>query len=405
MNSNQRQRRQLLKGMGAAGLLAYVPFAAARSTSIQSPRMAVFLPRSGRYPTLSAEYLAGLTVGLSQHGFDAEALLPIEYGANPAGGIRKAQALLARERMDVISGVLCPTAALALEPALLGAGVPLLVNDSGANRLPVAAHSGIIIRQSLEYWQSCAAFGRWAPGQLGRRALLALGNLEYGYDFPAAFSDAFAASGGTLVATHVSGLSQAEEEFSGLAATIQQHRPDFVFALYSGPQAQRFLATYRASAWANKVPLASGGFLGATVPSGMAGPDWSVASWHAAASTCTRFAAACDAGNVRVTPFSVLGYESGDRIAAAWLASRSTSDSFVTALHTTALNGPRAQRQYHQASMESHGAHWIGLGPSGTTQSSLIKVISDDSFTTLNPLAQNAAQLQRRGWRNPYLVT
>lgn len=403
MNSNQRQRRQLLKGMGAAGLLAYVPFAAARSTSIQSPRMAVFLPRSGRYPTLSTEYLAGLTAGLAQHGFDADTMLPIAYGANPAVGLRQAQALLACERMDVMTGVFCPTAVMALEPALLGAGVPLLVNDSGANRMPAVAHSGIIIRQSLEYWQSCAAFGQWAPNQLGRRAVLALGNLEYGYDFPTAFSDAFAASGGTVVATHVSGMPQADQEFSGLAAAIREHQPDFVFALYSGPQAQRFLATYRASAWANRVPLASGGFLGATSPSGAASPDWSVASWHAATATCSRFAAACDADNVRVTPFSVLGYESGDRIATAWLAARSTSQAFVTALHATPSTGPRAQRQYHQANMESHGVHWIAA--SGTLQNSLAQVIHTESLSNRNPLSHFTAPQQRPGWANPYLIT
>lgn len=403
MNSNQHQRRKLLKGMGAAGLLAYAPFAAARSTSIQSPRMAVFLPRSGRYPTLSAEYLAGLTVGLSQHGLDADALLPIAYGANPNVGIRQAQALLTSERIDVMTGVLCPRAALALEPALLGAGVPLLVNDSGANRMPAGDHSGIIIRQSLEYWQSCAAFGQWAPNQMGCRAVLALGNLEYGYDFPAAFSDAFAASGGTVVATHVSGMPQADQEFSGLATAIQQHQPDFVFALYSGPQAQRFLANYRASAWANRVPLASGGFLDTSSAAGIAGPDWSVASWHAATATCSRFAAACDAGNLRVTPFSVLGYESGDRIATAWLAARSRSSAFVTALHTAPSTGPRAQRQYHLASMESQGAHWIA--PSGTHQSSPIEVVQGDASVTRNPFALYAAPQNARGWANPYLIT
>lgn len=403
MNSKQLQRRQLLKGVGAAGLLAYAPFAAARSTGVQSPRMAVFLPRSGRYPALSDEYLAGLTAGMAQHGLDADSLLPIAYGANPAAGIRQAQALLTSERMDVMTGVLCPTAALALEPALLGAGVPLLVNDSGANRMPAGDHSGIIIRQSLEYWQSCAAFGQWAPNQLGRRAVLALGSLEYGYDFPAAFSDAFTASGGTVVATHVSDLPQADHEFAGLAAAIQQHQPDFVFALYSGPQAQRFLATYRASTWASQVPLAGGGFLGASTPEGVAGPDWSVASWHAATATCSRFAAACDAGNVRVTPLSVLGYESGDRIATAWLASRSSSQAFVTALHATPPAGPRAQRQYHRASMESHGVHWIAA--SGTSPNSLAQVIDTELFSNRNPLAQNTAKRHLRGWVNPYLVT
>ena len=403
MNPNQHQRRQLLKGMSAAGILAYAPFAAASSSPVPSPRMAVFLPRSGRYPTLSDEYLAGLAVGLDQHGLDADALLPIAYGANPAVGIRQAQALLVRERVDVMTGVLCPTAALALEPALLSKGVPLLVNDTGANHMQAAAHSGIIIRQSLEYWQSCAAFGQWAPNQLGRRAVLAMGNLEYGYDFPSAFIDAFTASGGTVVATHLSDLPQADTEFSGLAEAIQEHQPDFVFALYSGLQAQRFLATYRANRWANTVPLASGGFLGANTPLGAAGPDWSVASWHAATATCSRFTAACDAGNLRVTPFSVLGYESGDRIATAWLAARSTSSAFVTALHAAPRTGPRAQRQYHLASMESHGSHWITA--SGRPHSSRVEAIQRNVLAIRNPLAQHTAQPPQRGWVNPYLIT
>ncbi len=302
-----------------------------------------------------------------------------------------------------MTGVLCPTAALTLEPALLHAGVPLLVNDSGANRMPTGDHSGIIIRQSLEYWQSCAAFGQWAPNHLGRRAVLAMGTLEYGYDFPTAFSEAFTASGGTVVATHVSGLPQVDHEFAGLAAAVQEHRPDFVFALYSGPQAQRFLANYRASAWANQVPLASGGFLGANTATGVAGPDWSVASWHAATAACSRFAAACDAGNVRVTPFSVLGYESGDRIGTAWLAARSTSQAFVTGLHATPPTGPRAQRQYHRASMESHGVHWIAA--SGALTNSLAQIIDFESISNRNPLAENTAKRQLRGWKNLYLVT
>ena len=218
MNTHQRQRRHMLKGMGAAGLLATVPFAAFANKGNASPRMAVFLPQSHRYPSLSAEYLAGLTLSLSQQGLGTEGLLPIEYGGNPIVAVRQAQDLLARERMLAMTGVLCPTAALALEPALLRAGVPLLVNDTGANRMVANASSGIIMRQSLEYWQSCAAFGQWAPGKLGRRALLAVGNLESGYDFPKAFSQAFAASGGTLVTTHVSDLPQAASEFAGLAA-------------------------------------------------------------------------------------------------------------------------------------------------------------------------------------------
>jgi ABC-type branched-subunit amino acid transport system substrate-binding protein len=402
MNSTPMHRRTLLKVLGAAGLLAQLPFASAGFHSLPSPRLAVFLPRSGRYPTLPQEYLAGLNLGLAQHGLDSKDMLPIEYAANPAKGIREAQTLLANEHMDVMTGVMCPTAALTLEPQLLAAGVPLLVNDCGANRMQAGEQSRIIIRQSLEYWQSCAAFGQWAPQQLGHRALLALGSLECGYDFPAAFSDAFAANGGTVVATHVSGLPQADQEFSGLEAAIQAHKPDFVFALYSGPQAQRFLDHYRASATANKTLLASGGFLGINTSDGVSGPDMSIASWHAAKANCSHFAKACDAGNLRITPFSVLGYESGNRIGTAWLAARFTFPAFVAALHATPSSGPRAHRQYHQASMETCGAHWIA--DCGAIQNSMVEVNMTEPFSNRHPLAKTAAT-QQRGWLNPYLVT
>ena len=401
MNPSQLQRRRLLKGLCAAGVLAHVPFAGAMSPSFRSPKMAVFLPSSSRYPTLSAEYLAGLRLGFAQLGVESNLIRPIEYGSAPGVAIRRAQTLLTQEPLDVLTGVICPTAALALEPALLNTGVPLLVNDTGANCMARVADSGLVIRHSLEYWQSCAAFGHWAATHVGRRAVLALGSLEYGYDFPRAFSDAFTASGGTLVATHISGMPQAQEEFSGLASMIQEHQPDFVFALYSGQQGKRFLDTYHASGLSDKVLLAGGGFLGTSESFGNRGPELSVASWHSANVSCTRFSAACATTNVPVTPFSVLGYESGERIANAWLTSGASEDAFAHLLGAQPGDGPREQRHYQMASMESHGAHWIAQA--GASPQSLARVTVNDSFSTSFAL-QNRLQPQR-GWANPYLVT
>lgn len=403
MNPSQLQRRRLLKGLCAAGVLAQVPFAGARSASagLRSPKMAVFLPRSSRYPTLSAEYLAGLQLGVEQLGVKSNLIRPIEYGSAPGVAIRRAQALLTGEPLDVLTGVICPTAALALEPTLLNTGVPLLVNDTGANCMARVADSGLVIRHSLEYWQSCAAFGHWAATSLGKRAVLALGTLEYGYDFPKAFSDAFTASGGTLLATHVSGMPQAQDEFSGLESAIQAHRPDFVFALYSGPQAKRFLDMYRASAMADKVLLAGGGFLGASESFGNRGPELSVASWHAANVSCTRFSVACATADVPVTPFSVLGYESGERIANAWLASSASAEAFAHLLRVQPGDGPREQRHYQTASMESHGAHWIAQ--TGVSQKPLTRVTANDLVSA--SFAMNTRIQPQNGWSNPYLVS
>lgn len=405
MHPTQLQRRQLLKGMGAVsalgavGALTAFPFSKA---SAAAPKMAVFLPRSSRHPTLSAEYLAGLRVGMAQTGVSSDALTPIEYGAAPGVAIRQAQMLLGQEKLDVLTGVLCPSAALDLEPALRNTGTPLLVNDTGANRMPRVAQSGLIIRHSLEYWQSCAAFGHWAAIHLGKRAVLALGTLEVGYDFPKAFSEAFVTNGGQTVSTHISNLPHEQAEFSGLAQTIQEQQPDFVYALYSGAQANRFLDFYRTSGAAGKVLLAGGGFMMGTDSGRSLRPDLSIASWHAAQQSCTQFSSACDATGLPVTPFSILGYESGMRIAQAWAASNRQADAFSHLLHAQAATGPRARRRYEVATMESHGAHWIAR--SGSMRQELIKVSAANPWLDL---ALNQLQIQpaQNGWTNPYLVT
>lgn len=408
MHTTHLQRRKLLKGMGAisalgaVGALSAIPFSKAIAASVAAPKMAVFLPRSSRYPTLSAEYLAGLRVGMAQTGVSPDALMPIEYGAAPGVAIRQAQLLLGQQAVDVLTGVLCPSAALGLEPALRNSGTPLLVNDTGANRMPRVTQSGLIIRHSLEYWQSCAAFGHWAASHLGKRAVLAMGNLEAGYDFPKAFRDSFSANGGQTVGTHISDMPHQPTEFSGLVQSIQEQQPDFVYALYSGTQARRFLDFYRASGAASKVLLAGGGFMMGADSHSSWRPELSIASWHAAQQSCTQFSSACDATGLPVTPFSILGYESGLRIALAWVASNRQADAFSHGLQTQAATGPRAQRRYEQAAMESHGAHWIAR--SGTLPQELIKVSAANPWRDLayKPLQIQPAQ---NGWTNPYLVT
>lgn len=129
-----------------------------------------------------------------------------------------------------------------LVPLLEANQVPFLASDTGADRLPtrLAARSPWLIAHTLGLWQSCAVLGQEAPRRWGSRALLCMGFLESGYDFPHEFRRAFEAAGGTVSAVHVSGLPDGSDEFAGLRSAWHSARADFVVGLYSGAQALRF---------------------------------------------------------------------------------------------------------------------------------------------------------------------
>ncbi|AVS62898.1 hypothetical protein C8241_15515 [Paracidovorax avenae] len=217
----------------------------------------VLLPESSRYPTLSAEFLAGLGAGAAASGLASPRWLPLPYGRSVRSALQQARAAMETGTVDALAGWLSMDSAMEFAPLLQRHGVPFLASDTGADRLPdrTAVRSPWLVPHTLELWQSCARLGHEAPHRWGTRAVLCMGLLESGYDFPHEFRAAFEAAGGTVAGTHVSGLPDGRPEFDGLRAMLKGTSADFVVALYSGRQAERFREAWLRLGMDRKRPL------------------------------------------------------------------------------------------------------------------------------------------------------
>ncbi|GKS74320.1 ABC transporter substrate-binding protein [Acidovorax sp. SUPP950] len=369
-----------------------------------TPRtVGVLLPESSRYPTLSAEFLAGLQVGAeaSEH---PPRWLPLPYGRSPQAALRQARAAVGSGAVDALAGWLPMQSARDLVPLLEANQIPFLASDTGADQLPtrLADRSPWLIAHSLDLWQSCAVLGREAPRRWGTRALLCMGFLESGYDFPHEFRRAFEAAGGTVSAMHISGLPDGSDEFAGLRSAWHAARADFVVALYSGAQALRFQRQWSQLQPHSQTPVV--GTLFSRGPAEAVGSrprGWtSVASWNAGSDACRSIAARCAlSGSDPLAELSgpaLLGFEAGQRFA-QWQSNGAGVEQLAI-LRTPSESGPRGDPPHGLASGDRNGTHWLRAGTPATGGS------TEMAWATRGPGAPLGAP-GCSGWTTPYLVT
>jgi branched-chain amino acid transport system substrate-binding protein len=320
-------RRRFLQAAGlAAGATALPPFngkasAHTLSTHYTPFRLGLLLPQSHLHPQLSSSLAAGLTLGLAQAGAPAH-LTVLEVPPVPSAGEEQVRQLAESGSVDLIAGVLGAGSVAALQPVLDSGSIPLIAIEGGANLIGPSEQHDSVFYQSLGYWQANWAMGQWAARQLGRKAFVASSLYESGYDSLQAFQLGFEAAGGTVARTYVSHVGAFDPQ--ALTAAIAETAPDFVYALYSGPQAADFLGAYAAAGLTGRIPLAGSPFLvdEARLPElgDAALGVFSCLSWAPTLATPENqaFTAAFRAAEGR-TPdaFAAVGYETAQLIAGA----------------------------------------------------------------------------------------
>jgi branched-chain amino acid transport system substrate-binding protein len=269
-------------------------------------RLGIVLPPSVRYPGMSRELLSGFEAfaASSPAGGLRVSLVPIACGAGARAPLLAAGEAVKRGVVDMLAGMVDPNLAGEMAPLLEMHGVPFVVSDMGADVVRKRWASPMLARSSLGCWQASSAMGQWAPAHLGRRALVVADFLESGYDMVYAFRQAFEAGGGEIVDLRVTGMPDASGTFADVKRAIEAHRPDFVFAFFSGHRAERFVRFYDREGLARVASLAGTGLL--------THAGSSRASWPGSAGIVT---AACWE-NTAASPFTTLGHATAQRIAA-----------------------------------------------------------------------------------------
>ena len=291
-------------GAALAGTTLGAPASARADAAL---RVGLLLPRSAAYPALGNQLLHGLRTGAGDHRARIR-ITPVEYGQYPSQAHAAAQHLLEDSAVDVLVAYVCANAAAQWAPLLQRHAVPLLACDTGANAPAPQARSDWVVRHSLGHWQAAWATGRWAARQLGPRALVALGPMDGGFDHQPAFAQGLASAGGRVAATAHTHAADGSERLTALARRVRQERPDFVYVLLHGRQADDFARFWAAEGL--DVPLVAGGMaaeaMATTLPpaSGWAAPVQAIRPW-------------AEASAERLSPFALLGAEAAQRLALA----------------------------------------------------------------------------------------
>lgn len=331
-----------LGGMGTAmaavpASLRTVPSASGRA----SLRVGMLLPDAPAYPLMGAQLMEGAQAYVAQAAGPALQFLPVVYGNRPSQAEQAAAELLARTGVDVLGGFVCANTAAQWEPLLAQHGVPLLVGDAGANALAPTARSAWVVRNSLAYWQTAWATGRWAAKALGPRAIVATAPADSAFDHLPAFERGFASAGGRVQDMVFTSAPNGTSRLDTLAQKISQTRPDFVYVLASGADAAAFRQFWTASGIASQLPLVAAGMLGEDLARSprVAGQVWA-ARTHAG-----NHPAPAARASALPTPFHLLGFEMAQRMhaAAAQGGGQARGLALAQAMASAALQTPRGE--------------------------------------------------------------
>lgn len=362
--STRLTRRGFLRSVGVfAGALA-VPqarsAAGARDASKRGDllRLGVLLPRSGIYPLMGANLVAGMNLFFdrAQRSLNGR---PIELVVSEigAGSVRTEQAAdkLLHDGVDLVVGLLSPSMGGSLRQLFAARKTCLIAVHTGENALRPGKHHEWVFHNTLASCSSAQALGAWAAQQLGTRAVIASSFYDSGYDSVYAFREGFENAGGTTKAMLVSHLPQAGTGLPQTIAAIKQARPDFVYAAYCGQPALDFAEAYSAAGLAGKVPLAAGAFMvdehllssHATAARGIVGTK-SCLPWAASLTGAENrsFSAGFRAAMGQAPDaFALLGFETAQLVAEAVraVAGSTQPDRLREALANVEFHGPRGQ--------------------------------------------------------------
>jgi branched-chain amino acid transport system substrate-binding protein len=389
-------RRALLRAAGASALAvagsALLPDSLAAAGAALG--VGVVLPRAARSPALAAGLLRGLDLALG--GRAPVRVLAAWYEGGQRDAARQVEAMAAGGGVSVVVAAMSRQEAAALGPLLAERGVPLLVADVGATMLRPSWRHPYIFRSSLGHWQSAWALGQWAAANVGRRALIASGFYDSGFDTVHALWSGFEAGGGERPALVVTGGPGAPPD---LGAAARAARADLVLAAYSGPGAARFVGGYAGSGLGG-LPLLGPGPL---VADELLPRQGSAALGVRSASTwaADRPAARALAAGVPADEFAALGYDAGRLLGAAVALAGGRAERLRDALAAAAAEGARGPLAFDPETLEAAAPvalREVLAGPRGLAH----VTVADLTPLARQPLAPPAGP--RSGWRDAYLM-
>jgi branched-chain amino acid transport system substrate-binding protein len=184
-------------------LLAVALVLSASSALAQTIKIGFITSYSGLNGNLGPYMERAVRLYIKQHenelppGVKIELITRDDTGPNPDKAKQLAQELIVRDKVNLLAGVIFTPNALAIAPLATEAKVPFVIMNAGT--AVITTRSPYIARTSFTLWQSSYPLGTWAAKKF-KTAYTLVSDFGPGHDSETAFSQAFEAAGGKIIA-------------------------------------------------------------------------------------------------------------------------------------------------------------------------------------------------------------
>jgi branched-chain amino acid transport system substrate-binding protein len=244
--------RRFFATAGLAGAFAL----AAMGAQAQSVKVGVMLTLSGPAAVLGQHARDGFQLGIKHLGGKLGGLtadvIVVDDELKPDVGVQKVQALLERDKVDIVVGVIFSNVMMAIAKPVFDANTILVSPNAGPSPLAGAACSPWYFNTAWQNDQNHEAMGKYAQDVGYKKVVLIAPNYQAGKDSMAGFKRNFK---GEIVEEIFNKVN--ELDFSAEIAKIASLKPDAVFAFEPGGMGVNFVKQYAQAGLAGKIPFLS----------------------------------------------------------------------------------------------------------------------------------------------------
>ena len=230
----------------AASFLALL--LAAGAAWAETVKVGIILPYSGPNAQLGQQVDRGFELYQKLNadgtgGHKIEIIKRDSTGPKPDVAKRLATELITRDKVDIVAGVVYSNNAFAISDVTRKAKVPLLIMNAGT--AAITTRSPYTARVSFTMWQAAYPLGTYAYEKMKiRTAAVAYANYSPGKDSKNAFTKAFTAAGGKVVADIPFPFPKIPD-FTPFLQSVKDAKPDALYVFIpAGKWATGVMKTY-----------------------------------------------------------------------------------------------------------------------------------------------------------------
>ena len=217
-------------GSAAASLVAAALALSPAALSAQTVKIGVINSYSGFVAQAADQMQKGMDLYVKEHEKDLPPGVKIELvkrddTSKPDVGKRLAQELIARDHVNLLTGVILSPVAAAVAPLTAEAKVPFVITNAAGVAIPRL--SPYVTRVSFTLWQEGLPIGKWAAQQGWKTAYTAVTDFIAGHDAEAAFTKGFTDGGGKIVGADR--FPPANPDFVPFIQRVKDAKPDVAF--------------------------------------------------------------------------------------------------------------------------------------------------------------------------------